>query len=562
MVRVPDLGFSNTQQGMQEVVQETNALQVGGMALEGIGQLQQEKEKRDARAWSIKADTDLRFAAIDELEAAKNEAETPDKIGQLFFDKLETRRNKLGETAPNGYAQEEYNDIYENVRRGFGQQAVQVELAETQKFRQMQVDDAVQSQINFVRNGGSYSDSQVLLRGYFDSLDEVYSPTELKQYKDDAMKQMKGAQLDVLFEQGNLSQVKTLINDPNYNVDLSAKEIGAYRNAIKKQQQAILATKQTDPAKYTKLQGITDPQAMIDYQVNELGIPAGQASILTDDEAKALVYNVNKVQTAEQFTQVLTELDNKYGNLKVNAINDLVKQNLPSAYLYGANLDPVNDAEALSLLFESTRGGEKETKNLMTTKLSTDSKTYSDFENELSSSLSEEIQYFIDEGKSPQTINEIINQAKNIASSAYIKGRSLSEAIDFSLETLQADFKTGEYNGSLFKIPSGYDDKSVNNIEAATKDIVQNIELFQVDEISSGFVLPQQKESAKWVTNGDRSGLILVDEFGNSHLDKDGNLIQYTFDELNKIGAKSFSNFVNKEIEKNLPELQRILRGE
>ena len=235
MVRVPSLDISGTQLGTSQVVPETNALQVVGAALGGIGQIQTEKEQRDAKAWAVKADTDLRFAGLEELENAKNEAETPDEITDLFFKKLDIRKNEIGKSAPNRFAENDYGNIYEGVKRGLGSQAIQTQIGETQAYRQGQIDDAVQSKINFVRNGGSYSDTMQLIEKDFNSLDEVFSPSELAEYKDRAFKQVKGAQLDSLFERGDIGSVRKLINDPKYNKDLSAKEVGAYRNAIKKQ---------------------------------------------------------------------------------------------------------------------------------------------------------------------------------------------------------------------------------------------------------------------------------------------------------------------------------------
>ncbi len=252
-ISIPPLRLSKTVMQSQRPQENTNGLQIAGDVLSGVGAIKQEKEKRDAKSWAIKADSDLRFAGLEALDEAKNEAESPDKIGELFFNKLEQRSADIRKNAPNKFASDEYESIYQNVRRGLGQQAISSELQETQALRRNQIEESINKGINFVRNGGSYSDTRQVLDNYFQQADEVLTPNELFEFKKKAQGQLKTSQLDYLFEQGRGDEVRRLINDAEYNKDLQPRQITAYRNALKKayeeqkEQAAVLNTVEGGP---------------------------------------------------------------------------------------------------------------------------------------------------------------------------------------------------------------------------------------------------------------------------------------------------------------------------
>lgn len=558
-VDIGGLRLASSRLQAREVTTDTSGLEVIGTAITGVGEIVQEKEKRDAKAWSIKADSDLRFAGLEALEQAKNEAETPDKIGELFFQKLEQRKSEIGKSAPNQFAVDEYNNIYENVRKGLGQNAIQTELEQTSELRRRQIDDSIQKGINFVRNGGSYSDTQALMQKYYEQADGVLDPVELDSYKREGNKQLKQSFLEYRFEKGDIAGVQKLINDDKFAQDFTGKEIGAYRNAIARQKQEVQKTAQTDPAAFAILNGAKTTDEIVEYQ-RGMGIPENQISVIPSQQAKLMVANLKNVSSAEEFTQVMQELKATYGQYSTNAINDLIKQKLPSAYLFGANLDPSNgqDAEALTYLYDSIRGDDKQLKELVTTKLKASDKKYSDLELEVSTAMEDELQYFIDENKSPEVINSIYNNALNIAASRYLRTGDINSSVSFAQSVVAGDFQIGMHNNKAFKVPLSYD---LDKVEDALDSIADTVEIVIANEERREFIEPFEKAGARWVSNSNRDGLIYVNQFGEPLVSKETNdLIEYTFDELIKMEKKFKKSAIQQELQGGLPQLEKLLK--
>lgn len=238
MVRVPSLSFGTTSLGVSDVNEpQSNVFNLAGAGLQTIGALQVAKEERDSKAYNIQAQNDLRMSGIEALEAAKNEAETPDDITPLFFEKFEAQRDSILEGAPNKRARKRFNEIYETTKGSFGERAISIQVSENQAVRLNQIEDAMQSKINVLRNGGNYGEISQLLEEDFKNADGVLSPSQLQDLRDKTTNQSKGAHLDYLFERGKLNDVKRLINDKDFNKDLTSRDIGSYRIAIKRQRE-------------------------------------------------------------------------------------------------------------------------------------------------------------------------------------------------------------------------------------------------------------------------------------------------------------------------------------
>ncbi len=233
-ITIPSLRIGGQSMRTSEIVPESSSLSEMGRDISEMGRLQEDKERREARAWNVKASNDLRLASTEALEAARVEAEDPNQIGSLFFEKIKETKGALAESAPNRYASDEFDLSFDNIRTQYGQKAISLEVNEGRKLRRLQIEDSLQSQLNGIRNGGDYEEGFVAVNEYLDSASDIYSAAELAELKDNASGQLKGNHLDYLFESGQVDEVRTLINDSDYNKDLGSRQIDSYRTAIRR----------------------------------------------------------------------------------------------------------------------------------------------------------------------------------------------------------------------------------------------------------------------------------------------------------------------------------------
>jgi hypothetical protein len=236
MVSIGELGLAGTSRQASDVVPQTNMLQVAGDALEGVGKIVQQKEERDSKAFQIAAGSELQLYGTQALEEARNEVEDPNKIGDLFFSKFNAKKDELLKNAPNDIAKNDFQDRFLQMQASFGSNAIRMQADEVQATRMIALDEALNKKINFVRNGGSFSDIMQSIEGDLANASAFTSPSELMKLKQNALGSVKSAHLDSLFESGDLGAVRKLINNEDFNKDISASQIGAYRNAIKRQE--------------------------------------------------------------------------------------------------------------------------------------------------------------------------------------------------------------------------------------------------------------------------------------------------------------------------------------
>ena len=243
MVRIPDVSVSTAQQQISPVVERTEALEVVGQALEGVAKIKREAEERDARAFRIKAGSELELAGTELLAEATNEAETPDEISDLFFEKYNTRKEQLLGTAPNDIAREEFNLDFEQKRAKFGNAAIRTQVAERQKFRMNALNEGLDDKITAIRSGRSFSDVMQLIDSDLDQAKQFTSPSTLQEIRSSVRANARSAQVDSLLENGDVAGAEAIINNEESRKDLTAGQVDSFRGQIqriKKEQQSQL----------------------------------------------------------------------------------------------------------------------------------------------------------------------------------------------------------------------------------------------------------------------------------------------------------------------------------
>lgn len=268
MVRVPSLDFNITEQKLTPSVKEPNVFDVAQDIAGEYAKVQLEVEKKDANTWAIQAENDLRFKSLEAIEKAKNEAKTPDEIGERFFSQLENYKSEIAKTAPNKLAQDSFAQIYEGVRGQMGASAVRAELEEKQKLRIQRVDSAISEKINYIRNGGSFSDTMQLIENDINNANDALSLSEFGKLSAEYKQEAKVAYLDKLTEDGNYSNIRSLINDNSFNKDLSSQQVDAYRGVIQKLKKQELEKQSVYDA--INFKGFIDPKSKDDKKAIDL----------------------------------------------------------------------------------------------------------------------------------------------------------------------------------------------------------------------------------------------------------------------------------------------------
>lgn len=234
MVKIPDLLISSSKFGVSPVVEEINNLQVAGAALGAAGSVMDTIEERDADAYMADAETNLRLYGSEALVEAKNEAESPDQISNLFFEKYTKRKSDLINSAPNDKAVAKLDNLYNDLQARFGSAAINTQASEVQAFRINQLDRSADDLIVHVRNGGDYDFGVESLNSAIEKGSSFLSATALDERRFNKVADMKRARLDYLFEQGEVKEVTRLINDEQFNKELNSGDVSAYRSAVAK----------------------------------------------------------------------------------------------------------------------------------------------------------------------------------------------------------------------------------------------------------------------------------------------------------------------------------------
>lgn len=235
MVAVADLLMSRAQFGITPI-QEKEAPGFTEPAKLAAGMLE-DKMKRDADAFNVEAETNLRLFGTEALEQARVEAKNPEEITQLFFDKYKTKRDELYKNAPNSFAKQGLDDLFGKLKNTYGQQAINTQVNETQKYRFSKLENSIDNIATSIRNGGDYNAGIEAFNSAFTQAESFTSAADRERLKPKFAQQAKTGRLDFLFEAGRIDEVDSLIKDKNFNADLDVKQIDAYRNAVARQRE-------------------------------------------------------------------------------------------------------------------------------------------------------------------------------------------------------------------------------------------------------------------------------------------------------------------------------------
>jgi hypothetical protein len=575
MVSIGDLGIATTSRGMSDVIPKTNALQIAGEGLANIGEgvqmkerndiirqnqfeIQQDKERqlqeREASGYLVEKGSNLQLSGQDSLEKARQEAESPNKIAESFFERFQNSYDDLAKDAPNEIAKQKLNERFLELRATFGKTAIQTQVDEIQNQRNTALDTSINKAANLVRQG-MYDDANLMVGYIYEDAATFKSAADITELKGKISNTLEVARLDGLFEKNNLSEVRTLINKPEST--LSAKQQETYRDAIRRQEEKLADMAVKDPVGYLMAtnQNPKNIDDVVSFQ-DKQGINQYNARVMSDDQARDMALQVNNITSPASMTQFLVQLKQNYGKYTPNAVSDLVKQKIPPQFGYMlqmANEDPVKYSKPIELMFDVINTKKEDFNKLTSNNLNASNDTLENFKNKLFTELEDDNQLMANEGLSSSSVSMIQETTLDLAKAHFNKYKNIDDAISFASDTLRNGYDIGDYNGSKFRISPDYNRDSIEGgLEFAMSDI--NVMAEYYDPVISKMVGDGLKDNGVFVTNADFSGLNLRSEDGDLLRDKGGRVINLKFNDLDKIYRKNKKEIqrVNKKIEADI----------
>jgi hypothetical protein len=176
MVQVRDLVIGGGDFAPSQMAREDNSL--SGYA-DIINRAVDEKTKRDADAYNIKAETDLQLYGYEALNKSVTESDKPDNIANKFFESYQAKYNELVQSAPNPLAKERLSQSYESMRGSFGQRAMSAQVEETQKMREYDLTDTLDKIRDGRRKGlYDYKTSKDMSTAAISGSESFFSPSK------------------------------------------------------------------------------------------------------------------------------------------------------------------------------------------------------------------------------------------------------------------------------------------------------------------------------------------------------------------------------------------------
>ena len=230
-----DQSIANT--GVSQLTQNVNVASEVGAQLDVIGEIKLRKETRDADAYVSQKGTELLLESQTLFDKVVNETEDPNKITESFMNEYNTLYSDKVADAPNAIARRNLEQKSNTLRSSLAKAAIGVQAEEIQAQRINGLQNSVDSAIINTRNTGNLALGNLAIEEALSGAESYTRPSELRELQEAAAMELKGAYLDKQFESGNLGEVRSKINDPEFNKDLNPKQVDGYRKAIKAEQE-------------------------------------------------------------------------------------------------------------------------------------------------------------------------------------------------------------------------------------------------------------------------------------------------------------------------------------
>jgi hypothetical protein len=521
---------------------------------------EQAKKKIDsanAKSFLLESKTNLLLDLNNSAENALGESD-PQKAQETLFKSVDDVYNNYSRIAPNGIAKDNIKQITEGFKQSSIGKFSQRFAQNTQRNRNFAYSKADTDTIQAVRDGKMpWFDAVVNAQENAVLASEFMPPEMVQQKYDETVKNSKKAQFDYLIGQNDLEGADALLKDSAYKTGLGQDIIDAQAKTFKN---ALVRDKQfrsADPVGWLQQK---NPVATIQDIINtqaEMGIPPEKASVLSTEQAVQTVQDFKNATTEDSFIQLLNETKQKGGSFTRNLLNDLnVRGKMPPALNYAFKFDAQQDAETISLLYDTFRMGKDFNENFKQAKIK-NALDEKDFASQVLNGITELSQSFINEGT--QDTTELSNATLTIAKAHYLKYNDSDKAIEFATSEMTKGFKFVdiENNNKIARIPDIYDE---TDIKIGLSQIKNDIKI-PVKTGNSYFdrIMPDvlKESNTYWASNETGTGLFLMDVDTQRPIeDETGNFFEYSYEDIMARADKH-----NKEFNA-MPNYGRTLGGQ
>lgn len=381
---------------------------------------------------------------------------------------------------------------------------------------------------------------------------ELVAPEKLQNITEEMQSSATQMYIQGLVDSGKLLEAEAMVNGGEYDEQLGAKGLASMTKSLRDARKKIDNLQFTDPVKHAvQYGGASDLAGIVEAQVDR-GVPATAVRVMQNDEAKQAVMQIQQIESPQALVTQMQQLKDQYGDWTPNAVSQLVEAGLPSQYSYAMQMDfgrvnpntgqmePGEDAHLSEVYFDVIKDAKAVRENAKT-RLKADNNNVSDFELEVFERQQDLASLLRAEGKSEASISQIRQHSTDLAFAHYARFGNESDAIEASTSWIENKLSIGTVNGKPFRIRDN-DPERVDRIESGAQRVFDRVEVrpSAENQLISERVGIRLKDSARWSMNYDGTGLRLVDEFSVPLLDKENNIIEYTYDELEEIAQEAF----------------------
>ncbi len=567
-IEIPGLRIdqSAADTGVSQLTNTVSAASEIGAQIDVMADVRIRKETRDADAYVSQKSTELILESQTLFDKVVNETEDPNKITENFMTEYNTLYGGKVADAPNAIARRNLEEKSNQLRASLGKAAIGVQADEVQAKRINGLQNSVDAAVINTRNTGNLTLGNLAIEEALSGAESYTRPSELLALREQANNQLKEAYLDRQFESGNLGEVRSKINDPEFNKDLKPAQVDGYRKAIKAEQRRLEALSYSDPI----AAGVSPEMQM------KRGAPLSQVRVLSNKQATQAVQQISQFTKPEEMTQFSEQLKATYGAFTPNAIAQMTKAGLPSMYsiaVQTASTEDTDFSQEQALMFDVIQQGSKEVKEAFKINLSANNEAAKDFNAKFDESLKESLDVWRSEGKSASNIISLTENTRSMAQAHYNKFGNIDDAVNVATEFPLKDRAVIEADGVVMAI-----DKNLNweGVEVGIKEVKRDLATrVPVDDLIAASVIKKSVENeSKFYPNETGDGVILLTTDKKIPLfDVRGELIEYKFDTLQNaaktlIGKESLaqSPTLVKDIDsafrrENEGELQLILES-
>lgn len=391
------------------------------------------------------------------------------------------------------------------------------------------------------------------------SLGEVATQQLLKEYEADYM---------VNFLSGMASEdiykAEEILNSGEFDdvlgFERKQKLEAQFGKAIKAQQKRLqtntnkaLKLRSTDPYTYFAQQGVTSLEDNVAAQSLLTGNPSA-ASVMGNQQAKALVSQFSQVNDINQFQNLYESLESEYQDYMPNALNDLSRAGLNNNARIAMSLmqqpSSIANTNTMAALFDMANMKDVSGKSVNVQTAATDylatrksSETIDDIEAKALQLTADWQEVQISGKSNPGDIQFMTNTVKDLTAYYITQGYGSDEAVKRATEWLTDGSEILDTNGHKYMIPTtigGVDEF----FEAPIKDKIESrleslseSEVFYPDQTVGGSLSKNQyvdtiKSEGGWINSRDGKRLLLVDGDGLFVLNTNGQNISIDLDEL------------------------------